>query len=601
MLFAYPVIVLVRRGQRQEGAPQRRHQRASGERHAEPIERRVLRDSDLSHGGRQGAAPNDKVRWSASASAAPLASQHPIEFYCTPLQKKSNSLPPFHDRATCSLQFSAYRRPQHRPPTARHNEGDAASCPWERLHYPFPTMLASVGLAPAAVPRGACRGKQPSIGIRSSSNSTGHASSSSSNRTLRAGSGVPTTTSTRSRTHTAESRRRRIRVMTRAAEGGEGGEGEGATPEPSASDALAARMAKAKAYKETLQTPDTKSEMEGALKEALSNAPAPPTLAAEASEGGEGGEGAAQEPSAADALAERMAKAKAYKQSLQTPDTKSEMEGALKEALSVAPAPPMTRAAEGGDGGDGEEGEGDAPEPSAADALAERMAKAKAYKESLQTPPDTKSEMEGALKEALSSAPAPPTLAAEGSEGSEGGEAVAPEPTEADALAARIIKAKVYKESLQAGSKSQSETKSEMEGALKAALSSGPPPPKPEVTVTMMTKDGNYNPFDAMEGGEGGEGAPAEPSAADALAARVAKAKAYKESLMVPGSKSEMESALKEALSRGPAPKREVTVTIMTKQGLTLVHFSAQLKRFASDRGCIQGFFRGPLRGIKGY
>ena len=534
MLFAYPVIVLVRRGQRQEGAPQRRHQRASGERHAEPIERRVLRDSDLSHGGRQGAAPNDKVRWSASASAAPLASQHPIEFYCTPLQKKSNSLPPFHDRATCSLQFSASRRPQHRPPTARHNEGYAASCPWERLHYPFPTMLASVGLAPAAVPRGACRGKQPSIGIRSSSNSTGHASSSSSNRTLRAGSGVPTTTSTRSRTHTAESRRRRIRVMTRAAEGGEGGEGEGATPEPSASDALAARMAKAKAYKETLQTPDTKSEMEGALKEALSNAPAPPTLAAEASEGGEGGEGAAQEPSAADALAERMAKAKAYK-------------------------------------------------------------------ESLQTPPDTKSEMEGALKEALSSAPAPPTLAAEGSEGSEGGEAVAPEPTEADALAARIIKAKVYKESLQAGSKSQSETKSEMEGALKAALSSGPPPPKPEVTVTMMTKDGNYNPFDAMEGGEGGEGAPAEPSAADALAARVAKAKAYKESLMVPGSKSEMESALKEALSRGPAPKREVTVTIMTKQGLTLVHFSAQLKRFASDRGCIQGFFRGPLRGIKGY
>ena len=121
-------------------------------------------------------------------------------------------------------------------------------------------MLASVGLTPAAAPRGVCRGKQPS-------------SSTNSRSILCAGSGVPTT-SMRGRTHTAASRRRRIRVMTRATDGGEGGEG--VAPKPSASDALAERMAKAKAYKESLQTPGSKSEMEGAIKEALSSAPAPP-------------------------------------------------------------------------------------------------------------------------------------------------------------------------------------------------------------------------------------------------------------------------------------------------------------------------------------
>jgi len=35
-------------------------------------------------------------------------------------------------------------------------------------------------------------------------------------------------------------------------------------------------------------------------------------------------------------------------------------------------------------------------------------------------------------------------------------------------------------------------------------------------------------------------------------------------------------------------------------QGLTLVRFSAQLKRFVWDRGCIKGLFRGCLRGIRG-
>ena len=37
------------------------------------------------------------------------------------------------------------------------------------------------------------------------------------------------------------------------------------------------------------------------------------------------------------------------------------------------------------------------------------------------------------------------------------------------------------------------------------------------------------------------------------------------------------------------------------RQGLTLVHFSAQLKRFLWDRGCIQALFRGGAGGIRGY
>ena len=36
-------------------------------------------------------------------------------------------------------------------------------------------------------------------------------------------------------------------------------------------------------------------------------------------------------------------------------------------------------------------------------------------------------------------------------------------------------------------------------------------------------------------------------------------------------------------------------------QGLTLVHFSSQRKRFRWDRECLQGMFRGFYRGIGGY
>ena len=37
------------------------------------------------------------------------------------------------------------------------------------------------------------------------------------------------------------------------------------------------------------------------------------------------------------------------------------------------------------------------------------------------------------------------------------------------------------------------------------------------------------------------------------------------------------------------------------RQGLTLVHFSAQLERFLRDRGCTQGWFRGCLSGGRGH
>ena len=37
---------------------------------------------------------------------------------------------------------------------------------------------------------------------------------------------------------------------------------------------------------------------------------------------------------------------------------------------------------------------------------------------------------------------------------------------------------------------------------------------------------------------------------------------------------------------------QEIHVTVY-RQGLTLVHFSAQRKCFLWDRGCIYGFFRG--------
>jgi hypothetical protein len=37
------------------------------------------------------------------------------------------------------------------------------------------------------------------------------------------------------------------------------------------------------------------------------------------------------------------------------------------------------------------------------------------------------------------------------------------------------------------------------------------------------------------------------------------------------------------------------------RQALTLVHFSAQLKRLLWDRGCVQGDLRGCLGGVRGY
>ena len=41
--------------------------------------------------------------------------------------------------------------------------------------------------------------------------------------------------------------------------------------------------------------------------------------------------------------------------------------------------------------------------------------------------------------------------------------------------------------------------------------------------------------------------------------------------------------------------------SIHSRQGLTLVHFSAQRKRFRWDLGCMQGLFRGCLEGVKGH
>jgi hypothetical protein len=37
------------------------------------------------------------------------------------------------------------------------------------------------------------------------------------------------------------------------------------------------------------------------------------------------------------------------------------------------------------------------------------------------------------------------------------------------------------------------------------------------------------------------------------------------------------------------------------RQGLTLVHFSAHVKRFLWDRGCSEGLFRGCLGGVRAY
>jgi len=45
----------------------------------------------------------------------------------------------------------------------------------------------------------------------------------------------------------------------------------------------------------------------------------------------------------------------------------------------------------------------------------------------------------------------------------------------------------------------------------------------------------------------------------------------------------------------------DVEALMANAQGLTLVHFSAQLKRFLWHRGCIQGLCRGCLGGVRGY
>ena len=45
--------------------------------------------------------------------------------------------------------------------------------------------------------------------------------------------------------------------------------------------------------------------------------------------------------------------------------------------------------------------------------------------------------------------------------------------------------------------------------------------------------------------------------------------------------------------------RRPLTMTY--EQGLTLVHFSAQLERFLWDKGCMQGLFRWCVGGFRGY
>ena len=48
-------------------------------------------------------------------------------------------------------------------------------------------------------------------------------------------------------------------------------------------------------------------------------------------------------------------------------------------------------------------------------------------------------------------------------------------------------------------------------------------------------------------------------------------------------------------------PLPSATMRTTTIQGLTLVHFSAQCKRFLWDRGCIEWMFRRCLGGVRGY
>jgi len=61
---------------------------------------------------------------------------------------------------------------------------------------------------------------------------------------------------------------------------------------------------------------------------------------------------------------------------------------------------------------------------------------------------------------------------------------------------------------------------------------------------------------------------------------------------MIPGLTMRVHGAAEKPMSGTPSA---------SAQGLTLLHFSAQRKRFLWDRGCIQGLFRGYVIGVKGY
>ena len=50
--------------------------------------------------------------------------------------------------------------------------------------------------------------------------------------------------------------------------------------------------------------------------------------------------------------------------------------------------------------------------------------------------------------------------------------------------------------------------------------------------------------------------------------------------------------------STAVAGVRSSSLEMASDQGLTLVHFSAQRKRFLWDRGCIEGLLRGYFAGV---
>ena len=51
----------------------------------------------------------------------------------------------------------------------------------------------------------------------------------------------------------------------------------------------------------------------------------------------------------------------------------------------------------------------------------------------------------------------------------------------------------------------------------------------------------------------------------------------------------------------GHTVPRRASMAAAASQGLTLVHFSVQRKRFLWDRGCVQGLLKGCLGGVRGY